>query len=98
MFNEIKSFVNPIYENVDALLLTESDYHILEQKGYMHPDKLGYFKIEHIITEIAISSQRKYVATFDDNTQHFHCVNSSKITYEDFVNEIKNQIHHSNIQ
>jgi len=43
-FNEIKSLVNPIYENVDALLLTESDYKILEDKGYMHPTKLGYFK------------------------------------------------------
>ena len=91
-FNEIKSLVTPIYENIDALLLTESDYKLLESKGYMHPTKLGYFKIEHIFTEIAIQSQRKYVATFENGEEYFHCVNKNKITYQDFVEEIKSKI------
>ena len=45
--NKIKSIVNVYYENIDAILINESDYKKLKEAGYIG-DELGMFKIEHI--------------------------------------------------
>ena len=50
---------------------------------------MGMFKIEHIFTEIAISSGRKFVATLEDGSKLIHCPKKD-IDYDEFVNEVKN--------
>ena len=47
MMDKVKTEVNVLYENVDAILITERDYNKLLQLGYIGT-KLGQFKIEHI--------------------------------------------------
>ena len=86
--DSIKSIVNVLYENIDAILISESDYNKLVQLGYVG-DELGQFKIEHIFTEIAIKSVKRYVATLDDGSKYYHCVNDT-VDYNSFVNDVKN--------
>jgi len=89
--DEIKSMVNVLYENVDAILVTESDYLKLKGLGYVDEHTLGKFKIEHIFTEIAILSNRRYVATTDAGEHIYHCL-SSDIDYDEFVDNVKRNI------
>lgn len=86
--NEIRKICKIYYENIDAILIDESDYNKLVELGYVG-DKLGMFKIEHIFTEIAISSGRKFVATLEDGNKLIHCPKKD-IDYNEFVNEVKN--------
>ena len=86
--NEIRKICRIYYENIDAILIDENDYNKLVGLGYVG-DKLGMFKIEHIFTEIAISSGRKFVATLEDGSKLIHCPKKD-IDYDEFVNEVKN--------
>lgn len=94
--NEIKSLVNVYYENIDAVLINESDYNKLKSLGYFG-NELGKFKIEHVFTEIAIKSSKTYVATLDNGDKFYHCVNKDiegfardpLDLYDNFVNEVK---------
>ena len=56
--------------------------------GYVG-NELGKFKIEHVFTEIGITSSRKFVATLEDGTKLIHCPKKD-IDYDAFINEIKN--------
>ena len=87
MINEVKQVVNVLYENIDAILVTEEDYHKLLELGYIG-NKLGQFKIEHIFTEIAIKSQRVYVATLDSGEKYYHCV-KRETDYDSFVDAVR---------
>ena len=85
--DEISKLVNVYYYNIDAILIDENDYNKLVKLGYIN-DNLGGFKIEHIFTEIAIKSSKKYVAKLEDGTKFYHCVKG--VDYDEFVNSIKN--------
>ena len=65
--NMIRNTVDVIYENIDAILVTEDDYNKLNELGYIG-DKLGQFKIEHIFTSFRYVSGRKWIATCEDGT------------------------------
>jgi hypothetical protein len=84
-FQMIKAKVNPIYENIDAILINENDFNKLASEGYIG-NKLGQFKIEHIFTEIAILTKKCYVATLINGERYFHCV---KDDYDEFVQRVQ---------
>ena len=86
--DEVKRLVNVYYENVDALLINESDYNKLVDLGYIG-DGLGKFKVEKVFTEIAIKSSKRYVATLENGDKYYHCVKES-VDYDEFVDEVKN--------
>lgn len=86
--DEIRSLCKIYYENIDAILIDEDDYEKLCELGYVG-NELGKFKIEHIFSEIAIKSSRKFVATLDDGTHLIHCPKKD-IDYDEFVNDVKN--------
>ena len=88
--NHIKSLVHVYYENIDAVLIDENDYHKLVDMGFVG-DELGQFKIERVFDEIAIMSPKRYVATLDNGERFYHCVSES-IDYDAFVDEVKNNI------
>ena len=88
--DEIKKLVNVLYENIDAILITESDFEKLKKHGYVG-DELGKFKIEKIFSEIAIKNQRQYVATLESGEKYYHCVKDS-VDYDLFVNEVKDLV------
>ena len=88
--NEIKSIVKVYYQNVDAILITESDYDKLVRLVYVGSD-LGQFKIEHVFTEFALKKNRQYVATLEDGERFYHCVKKD-IDYEQFVDHVKSLI------
>lgn len=87
----IRKTVTIYYENIDAILIDEDDYNKISTLGLIG-EELGKFKIEHIFTEIAIKSSRKFVATLEDGTKLIHCPKKD-INYDEFVNEIKNNIY-----
>ena len=86
--NEIRKICKIYYENIDAILIDENDYNKLVALGYIG-NELGKFKIEHIFTEIAIKSSRKFVATLEDGAKLIHCPKKD-IDYNEFVNDVKN--------
>jgi len=86
MMDEIKKIVTVYYENIDAILINESDYEKLKKLGYIG-NELGRFKIEKVFTEIAIKNQRQYVATLDTGDKYYHCVKDN-VDYDSFVKEI----------
>ena len=80
---EVESIVKRVYYyNVDALLIDEDDFNKLNKLGYIG-DNLGQFKIEHIFDEIAIKSQRVYMAKLDDGTVFNHTGNPN-MDYDEF--------------
>ena len=85
---EIRKLCKIYYENIDAILIDEEDYNKLVSLGYVG-NELGKFKIEHIFTEIAISSSRKFVATLEDGTHFIHCPKKDT-DYNEFIENVKN--------
>ena len=65
---KISELVNILYCNIDSILITESDFKILENAGYIGDD-LGKFKVEHVFKEFCIQSPRKWIATTIDNLE-----------------------------
>ena len=97
MMDEVKKLVTVYYENVDAILISESDYNKLVELGYVG-NELGKFKIEHVFTEIAIKSSKRYVGMLENGEKYYHvpkvrgqspCVKNN-VDYEEFVNDVKN--------
>lgn len=86
---EISRIVKVYYFNIDSVLIDESDYNKLINLG-MVSDKLGDFKIEHIFTEIAIKSQKQFVATTESGEKIFHCIKG--VDYNSFVNDEKKNV------
>jgi len=62
--DEIRSKVNVIYENIDAILITEDDFKKLQNEGLIG-DKLGQFKLEHIFDRFVYKSGRKWQGYFN---------------------------------
>lgn len=85
-FDKIKSIVPVFYENVDAILTNEDGYNKLNELGYIG-EEMGKFKLDKIFTEIAIISNKKYVATTDKGERIFHCIKD--IPYENVVNKAR---------
>jgi len=63
----IHSTVNVIYENIDAILVTESDYNKLQSMNLIG-DNLGQFKVEHIFNSFKYISPRHWKAVCDDGS------------------------------
>ena len=86
IMDNVKSIVNVLYQNVDAILINEADYNKLMELGYIGSE-LGQFKIEHIFTEIAIMTKKKYMAILDTGEVYHHCVKKD-VSFEDFVRTV----------
>ena len=84
----IRKLCKIYYENIDAILIQEEDYNKLVSLGLVG-NELGKFKIEHVFTEIAIMSSRKFVATLDNGEKLIHCPKKD-IDYDEFVEQVKN--------
>ena len=80
-FDKIKSMVRVFYENVDAILTDKEGYETLINSGLVG-DEMGQFKLDKVFKEIAIISNRQYVATTVDNERIFHC---TKKDYDEVV-------------
>ena len=65
--NRIRSTVNVIYENIDAIVINEEDFNKLNQFGLIG-DELGKCKVEHIFKSFKYVSGRKWIATNLDGT------------------------------
>ena len=49
---EIKSIVNVLFQNIDAIIVNEADYNKLLELGHVHPTELGKLKVEHIFSSV----------------------------------------------
>ena len=87
-FNYIKSIVPVFYENIDAILTNEEGYNKLNEMGLIG-ESMGKFKLDKIFKEIAVISDRRYVATTINNERVFHCINN--ISYDEVVRIAKNE-------
>lgn len=61
----IRGKVNVIYENIDAILITEEDFNKLKQEGFIG-NQLGKFKIEHIFNSFEYLSPRHWRGISED--------------------------------
>jgi hypothetical protein len=75
-FNHIKSIIPIYYENIDAVLTNEKGYEKLNEMGLIG-NGMGEFKLDKVFKEIAIISNRSYVATTIDNERIYHCTKKS---------------------
>lgn len=85
----IKSLVTVYYENIDALLISKSDYMKLYDMGLIRENELGYFKLDKVFTEIACYGKRQYVGTLNNGQQYYHCI---KGDYNKIVDTIKSLV------
>jgi hypothetical protein len=83
----IRKLCKVYYENIDAILINEDDYNKLVSLGLVG-NELGKFKIEHVFSEIAIMSSRKFVATLDTGEKLIHTPKKD-IDYNAFVESVK---------
>lgn len=83
--NHVKSLVNVLYENIDAILVSEEDYLKLDREGLIG-DKLGQFKIEHKFSEIAIRGPRQIMAIEDNGSLYKRGPMTE--AFEDFKNSV----------
>ena len=60
----IRSTVNVLYSNIDAILISESDYNKLQSMGLVGSE-LGQFHIEHVFDRFVYRSGRKWKGYFD---------------------------------
>ena len=72
--SEIKSIVNVLFQNIDAIIVNESDYNKLQELGYIHPTELGKLKVEHIFSSVKFYSKMRWVAVNEDGTEFRHCM------------------------
>lgn len=70
--NELKSIVNVLFQNFDAIVVTESDYNKLNELGYIHPTELGKLKVEHIFTSMVFKNKCKWYGVNEDGTVFYH--------------------------
>ena len=63
--------------------MTESDFEILENAGYIGDD-FGKFKVEHVFKECAIMSSRKWIGTTIDNLE-IKRPKDLNMSFEEFV-------------
>ena len=86
-FNHIKSIIPVYYENIDAILTNEEGYNKLNEMGLIG-ESMGLFKLDKVFKEIAIISNRSYVATTINNERVYHC---TKKDYDEVVKIAMNE-------
>ena len=69
------------------LLTNEEGYKKLNELNLIDEEKMGSFKVDKVFKEIAIISNRRYVATTIDGERVFHCINN--LSYEDVIDIAK---------
>ena len=88
--DHIKSLVNVLYENIDAILVTEEDYSKLFNLGLVGKE-LGQFKIEHKFSEIVIRGPRQIMAIEADDGSLYKRGPMTE-SFEDFKNNVIDMI------
>ena len=71
--NEIKSIVNVLFQNIDAIVVNERDYNKLLDLGYVHPTELGKLKVEHVFTSMVFYNKMKWIGINEDGSEFRHC-------------------------
>ena len=72
--NEIKSIVNVLFINIDAIVVNEQDYQKLLALGYIHPTELGKLKVEHVFSEMTFYSKMRWYGVNEDGSEFRHCI------------------------
>ena len=70
---EIKSIVNVLFQNIDAIVVNERDYNKLLELGYIHPTELGKLKVEHIFTSMIFYNKMRWKGINLDGSIFNHC-------------------------
>ena len=84
---KISELVNVLYRNVDSILVTESDFNKLKELGWIHKEEFGKFKEEHVFTEFAIKTPRKWIGICEDGSE-VRRPKSMKMSFKEFVKNI----------
>ena len=71
--NEIKSIVNVLFINIDAIVVNEHDYNKLLELGYVHPTELGCLKVEHVFSSMTFYNKMRWIGVNLDGTEFRHC-------------------------
>ena len=90
-FDYVKSLVPVYYENIDAILTNEEGFNKLKSLNLIDNEELGKFKLDKVFKEIAIKSNRLYVAKTINDEVVFHTY-KKQVDYETFVNEVINSL------
>ena len=72
--NEIKSIVDVKMQNIDAIVVNESDFNKLNALGYIHDTELGKLKIEHVFSSVKFYNKMKWIGVNLDGTEFRHCM------------------------
>ena len=72
--NEIKSIVNVLFQNIDAIVVNESDYNKLNELGYIHPTELGKPKVEHVFESMKFYNKMRWIGINEDGSEFRHCM------------------------
>ena len=72
--NEIKSLVNVLFQNIDAIVVNESDYNKLVELGFIHPTELGKLKVEHVFESVTFYNKMRWYGVNEDGTIFKHCI------------------------
>ena len=72
--NEIKSLVNVLFINIDAIVINEEDYQKLLALGYVHPTELGKLKVEHVFSSMTFYSKMRWYGVNLDGSIFRHCI------------------------
>ena len=72
--NEIKSLVNVLFQNIDAIVVSESDFNKLNALGYIHNTELGKLKIEHTFTRMKFYNKMRWYGIKEDGSRFNHCM------------------------
>ena len=70
---EIKSIVNVLFQNIDAIIVNEADYNKLLELGHVHPTELGKLKVEHIFSSVKFYNKMRWIAINEDGSEFRHC-------------------------
>ena len=72
--NEIKSLVTVLFQNIDAIVVSESDYNKLNALGYIHDTELGKLKVEHTFTRMKFFNKMRWYGVNLDGSKFKHCM------------------------
>ena len=72
--NELKSIVNILFQNIDAFMVSESDFNKLNELGYIHPTELGKLKVEHVFQSVTFKNKNSWIGINLDGTEFRHCM------------------------
>lgn len=70
--NWIKSNVNVLFQNCDAFVVSESDFHRLEELGLIDDEKLGALKVENVFTKMVFKNKTKWYGVNEDGSIFHH--------------------------